>query len=83
MPDHWSDHGHLEHTPPKGLKTILIAVACAAVAIAVVGIFLRLMSHQSLAKLTDDEAIPTVKVIKIADAEASRALVLPGDIEAF
>ena len=32
---------------------------------------------------TDDAAIPSVKIIRLADAEASRALVLPGDIEAF
>jgi multidrug efflux system membrane fusion protein len=78
------DHGHfLAHTKPKGLKTILISAASVAVVIAAIGIAGRLLAHQSLAARTDDEAIPTVTVLHIADAEAARALVLPGDIEAY
>jgi multidrug efflux system membrane fusion protein len=78
------DHGHfLAHTKPKRLKTILVSAACIAVAIAAIGIVGRVLAHQGLAARTDDAAIPTVKVMRLADAEASRALVLPGDIEAF
>ena len=78
------DHGHfLEHRVPKNLKAILIGAACIAVAIAAIGIVGRLLAHQGLASRTDDAAIPTVKVLRLSDAEASRPLVLPGDIEAF
>ena len=78
------DHGHfLEHRKPKNLKTILITAACIAVAIAAIGIVGRVLARQGLADRTDDAAIPSVKIIRLADAEASRALVLPGDIEAF
>jgi RND family efflux transporter MFP subunit len=73
----------LEYTPPKGLKWIVIGVACVALVVAVVGIIVRLMSHQSLANLTDNEAIPVVMVLRLAGADASPSLVLPGDIEAF
>ena len=78
------DQGHfLEHRAPKNLKTILIAAGCIAVAIAVIGIMGRVLARQGLTDRTDAAAIPSVKVIRLADAEASRALVLPGDIEAF
>ena len=78
------DPGHfLEHRRPKNLKTILIAAACVAIAIAAIGILGRVLARQGLADRTDAAAIPTVKVIRLADAEAARALVLPGDIEAF
>jgi RND family efflux transporter MFP subunit len=78
------DHGHfLEHRAPKNLKTILIAAACVAIGIAAIGIVGRVLAHQGLAARTDDAAIPTVKILRLADADAARALVLPGDIEAF
>ncbi|HTW36912.1 MAG TPA: efflux RND transporter periplasmic adaptor subunit [Rhizomicrobium sp.] len=78
------DHGHfLEHTKPKNLKAILIAAACIAVAIAAIGIVGRVLARQGLADRTDDAAIPSVKIIRLTGAEASRALLLPGDIEAF
>ena len=78
------DQEHLlEHTPPKGLKNILIAGACIAVVIAAIGIAGRVLARQGLAGRTDAEAIPTVQVIRLADAANTRALVLPGDIEAF
>ena len=78
------DQEHLlEHTPPKGLKKILIAGACIAVLIAAIGITGRVLARQGLANRTDAEAIPSVQIIRLADAENSRALVLPGDIEAF
>jgi multidrug efflux pump subunit AcrA (membrane-fusion protein) len=73
----------LAHTPPKALKTTLIVAASCAATIAVIGIFLRLMTHQSLAEATNAAAIPTVSVISPSDAGNSRALVLPADIEAF
>jgi len=78
------DQGHfLEHRAPKNLKTILIVAGCIAIAIAVIGIMGRVLARQGLSDRTDAAAIPSVKVIHVADAEASRALVLPGDIEAF
>src|ERR1700677_3165469 len=78
------DQGHfLEHRAPKNLKTILIVAACIAIAIAVIGIMGRVLARQGLTDRTDAAAIPSVKIIRLADAEASRALVLPGDIEAF
>jgi len=78
------DHGHrIEHTPPRALRTTLIVAASCALTIAVTGIVLRLVAHQSLAEATNEAAIPTVSVIRLADADSSRALVLPGDIEAY
>lgn len=78
------DKGHfLEHRAPKNLKTILIAAACIAIGIAAIGIVGRVMARQGLADRTDDAAIPSVKIIRLSDAEVSRPLVLPGDIEAF
>jgi len=78
------DQRHLlEHTPPRKLKTALIVIACAALVIAVVGIAARLLARQAIARTTDNAAIPTVTVIRLSGGDASRPLVLPGDIEAF
>jgi multidrug efflux pump subunit AcrA (membrane-fusion protein) len=73
----------LEHKPPRGLRNILIAAACVAFVVAVIGIAGRVLARQGLADRTDAAAIPTVTVLHLANAAAARGLVLPGDIEAF
>lgn len=73
----------LEHTPPRKLKTILIVLACTAVVVAGAGILARLIARQAIARTTDKAAIPIVTVLPLANATSARALVLPGDIEAF
>jgi multidrug efflux pump subunit AcrA (membrane-fusion protein) len=80
MPD---QRNLLEYTPSKRLKTLLIVLACGALIAAGAGILGRLLSRQAIARTTDKAAIPIVTVLPLANASSARALVLPGDIEAF
>jgi multidrug efflux system membrane fusion protein len=72
----------LRHTPPRRLKLYgLIALGVAAVVV-VAGVLSRASANQTLRTWTNDQAIPTVSVIRLNDS-AQGALVLPGDVEAF
>jgi multidrug efflux system membrane fusion protein len=73
----------LRHTPPRRLKTIGIVAASAAVVIVALGIVTRVLADRDVRTWTDQAAVPIVKVIDLAGDDNSRALVLPGDVEAF
>ena len=51
--------------------------------IAVLGIGWRLWKSHNTAQWTDDQAVPTVQIIKLNGTTAGGALTLPGDVEAF
>jgi RND family efflux transporter MFP subunit len=73
----------LRHTAPQGLKRWgKIALVVAAV-IAVAGIGWRIWKSHTTAQWTDDQAVPTVQIIKLSGTRAGGALNLPGDVEAF
>jgi RND family efflux transporter MFP subunit len=73
----------LRHTTPPNLKKIGLIAGCVAIAVAIGGIGIRLLSDRSLAKWTEEQAVPTVQVIRAAGARGDRTLVLPGDVQAF
>ena len=77
-PDHL-----LRHTAPRGLKRWVRTVAVLAVAIAAIGIGWRLWKSHNTAQWTDDQAVPTVQVIKLSNTRSGGVLNLPGDVEAF
>lgn len=73
----------LRHTAPPGLKRLGKLTLTAAVAIAVAGIGWRVWKSHNTAQWTDDQAIPTVQIIKIGDAKKGSNLNLPGEVQAF
>jgi RND family efflux transporter MFP subunit len=81
MPDH--DKDMLRYETPRSLKLFGIVAAAVAVLIVVVGLVARFFSTQAVASWTAAHNTPTVSVISLASAGANRALVLPGQVEAF
>ncbi len=73
----------LRHETPPGLKRWGKTALVVAVAIAVVGIGWRMWRAHNTAAWTDDQAIPTVQVIKPASNKNGGALNLPGEVQAF
>jgi RND family efflux transporter MFP subunit len=73
----------LRHTTPPGLKRWGRIAVIVAVAIAVLGIGWRLWKSHTTAQWTDDQAVPTVQIIKLSNTGKGGALTLPGDVEAF
>jgi len=89
MPDKNPDAGPspasdklLRHSTPPGLKRFGKTALVAAIVIAVAGIGWRLWRAHETAAWTDDQAIPTVQVIKPSTSKTG-ALNLPGEIQAF
>jgi len=73
----------LRHTAPPGLKRWGRIAVVAAVVIAVLGIGWRLWKNHNTAQWTDDQAVPTVQIIKLTNTKKGGTLNLPGDVEAF
>jgi RND family efflux transporter MFP subunit len=73
----------LRHTAPPGLKRWVWTALALAVVIAVVGIGWRLWKSHNTAQWTDDQAVPTVQIIRMSNTKSGGALSLPGDVEAF
>lgn len=73
----------LRHTALPGLKRWGRIAVVLAVAIAVVGIGWRLWKSHNTARWTDDQAVPTVQIIKLSNTKTGGVLDLPGDVEAF
>jgi RND family efflux transporter MFP subunit len=71
------------HTTPPGLNRWGKTVVVVAVVIAVLGIGWRLWKSHNTAQWTDDQAVPTVQIIKQSGTRKGGALALPGDVEAF
>lgn len=65
------------------LGLVLILVLVGAVALAVTGIMSRNHDEARLAKWTQAQAIPTVKVVTPQRGTKNQELILPGDIEAY
>lgn len=72
----------LRHTVPSGLKRYGRLALIAAVAIAALGIGWRMWKSHTTAQWTDDQAVPTVQIVKLAGAK-SGSLNLPGEVQAF
>jgi RND family efflux transporter MFP subunit len=73
----------LRHTEPPGLKRWVWIVLVLAVVIAAVGIGWRLWKSHNTAQWTEDQAVPTVQIIRLSNTRSGGALTLPGDVEAF
>jgi RND family efflux transporter MFP subunit len=79
-------HSHGHHAgaqKPRHLKMFGLVVLIAAICSAAWGIFSRDQAETSLASWTDQQAIPTVSVALPRTDTAARALVLPGDVQAY
>jgi len=72
----------LRHTIPSGLKRYGRLALIAAVAIAALGVGWRMWKSHTTAQWTDDQAVPTVQIVKLAGAKSS-SLNLPGEVQAF
>ena len=71
------------HTTPPGLKRWGRIVVVAAIVVAVLGIGWRVWKSHATAQWTDDQAVPTVQIIKLPKTTTGGMLNLPGDVEAF
>jgi RND family efflux transporter MFP subunit len=73
----------LRHTAPAGLKRWGRLALVIALAIAVAGIGWRFWKGHTTAQWTDDQAIPTVQLVKLASPKTGGNLNLPGEVQAF
>jgi RND family efflux transporter MFP subunit len=71
------------HTTPPGLKRWGKIAVIVAIVIALLGIGWRMWKSNTTAQWTDDQAVPTVQIIKLAKAKTGGMLNLPGDVEPF
>lgn len=80
MPD---DSNMLHYQAPPRLKLIGIVAGCIAVAIVVIGLITRAASSHSVGAWTQENALPIVSVIDLAQSRKSGDLTLPGNVQAF
>src|SRR5581483_4194663 len=73
----------LRHKTPPGLKRASVIAAGVALLIVIAGIGIRLANDRQTAQWTDDQAVLTVKILKLKGAKAGGDLILPGDVQAF
>jgi len=73
----------LRHSTPPGLKRFGKLALIAAVLIAAAGIGWRFWQSRNTAQWTDDQAIQTVQIIKLASTKKGSSLTLPGEVQAF
>jgi RND family efflux transporter MFP subunit len=71
------------HTAPGGLKRWGVIAVVVAILIAVLGIGWRMWKSHNTSQWTDDQAVPTVQLIKLTKTKTGGQLSLPGDVEAF
>ena len=91
MPDKNTDAGPndpvpvelLRHETPPGLKRWGRLALVAAVVIAVAGIGWRMWRAHNTEVWTDNQAIPTVQIIKLGSNKSGGVLNLPGEVQAF
>lgn len=83
MPDKSPSGDVLRHKTPAHLKRIGIIALCVAGAIAVPGIGLRYYNDSQTERWTGDQAMLSVKLLKLKGAKTGGDLTLPGDIQAF
>ena len=72
----------LAYRKPKRLRLIGLLLVGAAVAVAAIGLFTRLVDSRDTKAWTDEQAIPAVHLITLKGATGSD-FTLPGDIQAF
>jgi membrane fusion protein, multidrug efflux system len=68
---------------PRRVLLLLCAVAIGAIVVAVSGVTDRARSRQEVATWTNEQAIPTVKLVQAERGPAEQDLVLPGNVSAF
>lgn len=73
----------LRHTTPPGLKNWGRLALIAAILIAAAGIGWRYWKGHQTAVWTEDQAIPTVQLIKLTAVSGGGNLTLPGEVQAF
>jgi RND family efflux transporter MFP subunit len=73
----------IHHPKPRRILTLLCAVAIGAGGLAVSGVMDRAKSRQEVAAWSDDQAIPTVRLVQPERGPAEQELVLPGNVSAF
>lgn len=73
----------MRHTTPPKLKFYALVAACAAGLVVVAGLGLRYYAGATTRRWTEDQAIPSVDVIRLEHAKAGGDMDLPGDIEPF
>ena len=78
-----ADDALLRYRTPPRLKLIGILALVAALAVAAVGIGLRLHGAQKTEAWTDNQAIQSVEVIHITPPKTGGTLDLPGNMQAF
>jgi RND family efflux transporter MFP subunit len=89
MPDHATvartadDEAMTRYTKPKNLRLIGIVVGIVALLIVIFGIASRLWGDHTVSTWTDDQAIPTVKLVGLQGQADGRNLVLPGTVQAY
>ncbi|HEX4183314.1 MAG TPA: efflux RND transporter periplasmic adaptor subunit [Caulobacteraceae bacterium] len=76
----------MTHQPariPRGRRQLVIILVAVVVAVAALGIVLRLLAVSKLQKEAADAAIPRVQVISPKPGPANQSLMLPGEVEAW
>ncbi len=73
----------LRHKSPPGLKRWGMIAAAGALAVAAVGIGIRLWNSHQTAQWTEDQAVQSVQLVKLQPEKEGAVLNLPGDIQAF
>ena len=73
----------LSYTPPRRLKAVGIGALVVAALVVAAGLISRVHADQTQKAWTDDQMVPTVKVLDLAADTAGGARVLPGDVQAF
>jgi RND family efflux transporter MFP subunit len=73
------------HSParPRRILLLLGCVAIGAIALATFGIVDRARSKQEVKAWTDEQAIPTVRVVQPGPGPTEQSLYLPGSVSAF
>jgi multidrug efflux system membrane fusion protein len=77
------DQNILRYIPPRRLKMIAIVILCVALAVVTLGLINRGRASQNITQWTDAQAIPTVAVITLSNANPNNSLTLPGNVQAF
>lgn len=68
---------------PRRILLLLGCVAISAIALATFGIVDRARSKQEVKAWTDEQAIPTVRLVQPAPGPTEQSLYLPGNVSAF
>jgi RND family efflux transporter MFP subunit len=80
MPD---EQDMLRYSPPKRLRLAGFIAAGVAVLVVVVGVITRVTADHQVTAWTDENALPVVSVINLAQAGKAGDLTLPGNVQAF